>query len=115
MRLVVLRTETRHDNVRFPFPNCPDNVGQDFFTVPDPQRFGRAFRETEIDRASEKLMSVIDFAGGKQFVSPNETRSLAELRSEKILPAVATRHGEICGVVERSEERRVGKECRSRW
>ena len=111
VRLVVVRTEARHDDVRFPFPNRPDNVGQDFFAVPNLQRFGRAFRKTEIDGPGKELVRVIDLARGEKFVSADKTEPLAQLRPEKILPAIAARNRKISRVVERAvrpERHQVG-------
>src|SRR3954462_9402967 len=102
VRLVVVRTEARDDDVRLPFPNRPDNVRQDFFAVPNLQRFRRALRKTEIDGASEELVSVIDLARGEKFVGTDESETLPELRPEKILTAVAPRDGKIRCVVKRT-------------
>src|SRR3989475_13037001 len=46
-----------------------------------------------------------------------EARILARLRHPTIVPVhkVAEKHGLHFYVMDRSEERRVGKECRSRW
>src|SRR5256885_4374582 len=45
--LVVVGAEARNDDVRFPTANRPDDVGENLVSVPDPQRFGGAFRRSE--------------------------------------------------------------------
>ena len=82
VRFVVVRTETGDDHVGFPFSNCPDDVGENFVTVPDPQGFRGALRKTEIDGAGEKLLAVIDAARGEKFVSSNHSKTFAEFRTD---------------------------------
>ena len=55
VRLVIVRTETRDDYVRTKSTNDPDDVGEDFVTIPNPQRLFRVFRKSEIDRTREEL------------------------------------------------------------
>ena len=47
--------------------------------------------------------------------TPNETSAAAEIPSETAAAAESTAGETLAATVQRSEERRVGKECRSRW
>ena len=69
-----------------------------------------------VERAGDSAMSLSDVA-----LSPVEVKDLASLIANKqrltltdALPAISTTV-DYAGATLRSEERRVGKECRSRW
>src|SRR4051812_5858605 len=111
MCLVVLGAETGNDNVRLPFPDRPDDISQNFFTVPNAECFGSALRKTEIDGAGEELPGVIGFPRREELVGADKTETLAQFGPNQVLAAVSARDGEIGGVVERAvgpERHQVG-------
>src|SRR5712691_4008 len=67
---------------------------------PDPQRFGRVFREAEIDRASEELFAAIDAARVQQLLRAQDAEELALLVADQILSPIPSGHREIGGSVQ---------------
>ena len=69
---------------------------------------------TDPDSAENKLQQLAEGGYGIIYITESlaaEICKTIEKYKEKMLPAII----QIPGVAERSEERRVGKECRSRW
>ena len=77
VRLVVVRTETRHDHIRSKSPDDPDDVRENLVAIPNAQRLFRVFRETEIDRAGEELPAVIEPARGEKLLRANDAELFA--------------------------------------
>src|SRR5438045_4226122 len=101
-RLMVLGAETRHDHIRPESANLPDDVGKNFIAIPNAQRFLRAFRKAEIDRAREKLVAMIEPARGEKFLGANHAEAHAQLGPDQALSTIAARDGKIGGVVKRT-------------
>ena len=102
VRLVVVGRETRDDDVGPEFADRPDRVGQNLVAIPEAQRLRGRLRESEIVRAREELLAVIDPARGQQFLGADDAQLFAQLRADQILPAVAARQRKIGGVVKRA-------------
>ena len=67
--------------------------------------------------ATRRLAAILaaDVAGYSRLIGADKggtLQALKAIRAELLDPTIATHHGRL---VKRSEERRVGKECRSRW
>jgi len=70
--------------------------------IPEVQCFLGILGETEIDRAGKELPAVIHPARREKLLCPNNSEFLAQLRSQKILAAVAARYRKVPGIVEGS-------------
>src|SRR5437764_13470619 len=102
VRFVVVRAETRNNDVRFPTANCPDDVGENLVPVPDTQRFGGAFRESKVDSAGEELLGVIEPASGEKFLSADDAEAFAQLWPDQVLSAVAAGDRKVGSLVKRA-------------
>ena len=100
--LVVVRTETRDDNIGPKAPDHPDDVRQDLVAIPNPQRLRGIFRETEVDRAGEELPTMIEAARGQELMRPDEAELFAQFRTDQILAAIAAGDAKIRGFIKRA-------------
>src|SRR3954462_13345800 len=98
VRLLILGTEARHDDIRLEIPDYPHDVGKNFVVTPDAQRFVSRFREPEISGSCEELPRVVDASRVEQSLCSNNPEPFAQLRSDQILAAVPARHRKISGV-----------------
>ena len=92
VRLVVLRTETRHDHIRPETANLPDDIGKNFVAIPNPQSFLRAFRKAEINRAGEELATAIQLSRREEFLGAGDAELFVEFGTEDVLAAITTSH-----------------------
>ena len=85
-----------------------------FFCVPGERHDGHAFARDAVERGAVAL--VVERAlelDAPQLVVPDARRAMAA--GAVVFFGNPTEELEVAGVTSRSEERRVGKECRSRW
>ena len=89
------RREARDDDVGLKLANDPDDVCERKIVSPDLQRFIGTLRVAEVDGAREELFAPVDAPRGQQLLCADDAEELALFIAEKILAAVAPRHGKI--------------------
>ena len=81
----------RDDHVRLEFTHDAHDIREHRLTVPFGERLLVIFRETEILRAGEELLASVDAAGREKFLGTDDSQRIADLRANKVLPALAAR------------------------
>ena len=89
--------ESRNDDFRDGSAGSHGRNHRGFCRAPTYLSFLAPISKTELVNRSEKLLAMIEPAGGKQFLGPNDPELFIEFGAEEVLTAVPTRRRKISG------------------
>ena len=84
-------------HIRAESPDVIDHISQDLIAIPFLECLVGGFREPEIDGTGEILLGSVDAPGREQFLAADDSQFVALLRSDQVLPTLASGERKVSG------------------